>query len=192
MPDVTNLRFRRIRNVSSPEIMANDSITELFTSLRHRLSTVARRFCPDREDADDALQDAFLRLWSRRDSLDLKPESNPAGYVYRTVAAAATDMARRKRKEIPIDSIDAAGIEDNAGDCDRNGCQGITLAAVSATIDRELPPRQRNIMRLHDIEGLDDEEISKLLDISPQAVRTNLSRARAKIREIYSQMHAPD
>jgi RNA polymerase sigma-70 factor (ECF subfamily) len=59
------------------------------------------------------------------------------------------------------------------------------LRLLAHIVDCSLPAMQREVMHMHDIEGLDIDEIAECLSLTSVAVRVNLSRARAKVREIY-------
>ena len=56
-------------------------------------------------------------------------------------------------------------------------------------VSQQLSEQQQAILRLRDYEGRDYEEIAELLQMTPSAVRVNLSRARKTVREVYRQRH---
>ena len=64
-----------------------------------------------------------------------------------------------------------------------------TFAEVMQIVSQQLSEQQQAILRLRDYEGRDYEEIAELLQMTPSAVRVNLSRARKTVREVYRQRH---
>lgn len=77
--------------------MEKDPLTSVFTSMRHRLIATARRILSDDDDVTDALQDAFCRLWQRRDSI--RSADTAAGISIVTVRNIAIDTARRRHRQ---------------------------------------------------------------------------------------------
>lgn len=163
-----------------------DRLTDIFISMQSQLRALALRLTGNRNDADDALQEAFCRLWARRNSI---ADDTAGGYVARAVGNAAIDAARRKAP-VPLDQLSesdwddslSGGYEENLGED-----PGAVLDRLATLVDK-LPGMQGRVMRLHDLEGLDNDEIGAYLSLSPEAVRTNLSRARMRIRKEYETM----
>lgn len=168
--------------------MATDRLTDIFTSMRHRLKTMALHFTNSSHDADDALQEAFCSLWNNRKKIDM--EAAPCAYVTRSVINAAIDIARTKKISLATQPKDTE--EWMATDTTDEGTVTAEeiLDRLTLIIDSELPPMQRQIMRLHDLEGLDNEEIARLLSLSQGNVRANLARARARVRDAYHNIYS--
>ncbi|MDE6503110.1 MAG: sigma-70 family RNA polymerase sigma factor [Muribaculaceae bacterium] len=162
--------------------MTGDKLTEIFIGMRNRLRRTALYITGNHDDADDALQDAFCRLWERRHFIAVGDEDGcPEGYMSRTVARSAIDLLRRAND---CASLDDAG--DRAAD-DDVASEGPTdvLQRLVRIIDDSLPVMQREVMHMHDVEGLDVDEIAEFMSLTPVAVRVNLSRARSRVRELY-------
>ena len=160
-------------------VMSDEYLTTTFTSLRQRLSAVAKRIVGSDDDADDVLQDAFCRLWSRRESFDTQSHADGAAIL--TVKNLSIDVVRSRSRRPQVD-IDGVDLPDDADDADR----GDLLKEVGTIVDSELTDQQREILRLREIEGLSNEMIADRLDMNEVTVRVNLSRARKKIRDIYN------
>lgn len=156
-----------------------DRITKAFTSLREQMLSMAERITGNRDDAADAVQDAFVKLWQQRERY--KSTSHASGAGMMTVRTTSIDMARRKahRADVPIDHATSAIEETNNEEC--------TLAyqQVRRIIDNELTPRQRTIIDLRELEEMEFDDIAKRLDMTAANVRVELSRARKRVREIY-------
>jgi RNA polymerase sigma-70 factor (sigma-E family) len=127
----------------------------------------------DRQLAEDLVQATLLRLferWGRSAVWD-----SPLAYARTTMYSIFVSWGRRRRvKEVvraAVPDQQVAGHEDMYD----------TTAAVLAAL-HDLPPRQRAAVVLHYYDGLDAAEIATVLDCSPVTVRSQLSRALAKLR----------
>ena len=166
--------------------MSDQTLTSAFTTLRQKIHSFATRFFPSEEDADDALQDAFCRLWPKRD--DIKTLSQAEALAKVTVKNIAIDTCR-KRNAHPISELsENIDISDEDDTCSKNE----KFDLVKQIIDNELTESQRTILRLRDFEEKPFAEIAKALGIEETAVRAQLSRARKKIRECYYKLSSDE
>lgn len=162
--------------------MTGDKLTEIFIGMRNRLRWTALYITGNQDDADDALQDAFCRLWERRRFIAVGGDDGcPEGYMSRAVARSAIDLLRRTND---CASMDDAGDRPADDDVTAEDPADV-LQRLVCIIDDSLPAMQREVMHLHDVEGLDVDEIAEFMSLTPVAVRVNLSRARSKVRELY-------
>ena len=141
-------------------------------------SRVAFYILEDAAEAEDAVQELFLRLWNGRDALD--GIRNPAGYGIRVLRNLCLDRIRRSRKmltppEMPEPEL--PGRQDEAVD------EKERLAKVLDAI-KSLPERQREVLTLRTLDGLSYEEISERTGINYLTLRVLLSQARRKLRYI--------
>ena len=152
--------------------------TEEFERNRRHLEAVAYRMLGSRSEAEDAVQEAWLRL-SRSDT---EAVENLAGWLTTVVARVSLDMlrSRRARREDyvalpePIVTIEN-GPEDEAVLADS---VGLALLVVLDT----LTPAERLAFVLHDMFGVAFDEIAAILDRSEAATRQLASRARRRVR----------
>ena len=156
-----------------------DRITKAFTALREQMLSLAERITGNREDAADAVQDAFVRLWLQKGNYHTSSHAQGAGMT--AVRNLSIDMARHKARhtDIPIENVPDAIIE--ITDDERK----LTYQQVRLIIDNELTPRQRAIIDLREMQGLEFEDIAKRMNMTAANVRVELSRARKRVREIY-------
>ncbi len=147
--------------------------------LKDKLFRFARRIVDQTEEAEDIVQEAFIRLWNKRDGLD----------EYRSVEALAMVtvknlcLDRIKARRYPVENMeDHRGYLENLPAepvADHSGLvQGIRRAM------KLLPPQQQMIVHLRDIEGYEFGEIAEVVSMNENAVRVALLRARKKIREL--------
>ena len=148
---------------------------------------IARRYsqavCGRAPDSDDAMQEALLQTFTNASRIR-EPQAFRS-WLYRTVKNACLVGRRRKGFEKNASSLDAEGAEEPAD-------RGPSADAILATAeDRDrirgvlatLPPSQREIVFLRDLEGLSTREVSRVLGISEANVKTRLHRARLVLRK---------
>ena len=160
--------------------MSEEQLTRTFTAMRRKFLHIATLFLPQKEDAEDALQDAFVKLWSRRDNINSDKEAE--ALTTTTVKNICIDKLRKQKIDtVPIDEEHDDSPEEN------NEERETLLQEVEAIINKELTPQQQKIISAREYDGKSIEEIASDLNMQPAAVRRQLSRARNKIREIYKQ-----
>ncbi len=157
----------------------NDILTTVFGRLRQRLHSGAARMLNSDQEAEDALQDAFVRLWQRRRSLS--DESQVTGMAVTTVKNICIDVIR-SRSAHPQTEVSETLAETQEDD----GRQEL-YAEVMELIESELSERDRRILLMRDRNGYEFDEIAAELNITEGAVRVALCRARKTIRRIYTE-----
>jgi RNA polymerase sigma factor (sigma-70 family) len=167
-----------------------DWLTEGFETNRGRLRAVAYRMLGSLTEADDAVQEAWLRV-ARADASEV---DNLSAWLTTIVARISLNMLRSRntRHEEPLDAhvpdpvitrADEPNPEDQALLADS---VGLALQVVLET----LTPAERLAFVLHDTFGLPFEEIAPMVDRSPAAARQLASRARRRVRG--ADVHSPD
>ena len=149
-----------------------DILTETYQRIRERLRAGAGKMLSDAEAAEDALQDAFVRLWGR---YQVRSEREAEALLTRTVRNVSIDQLR-KRKTVPL----MADLPEEVGEN-----REALFRRVEEMVDTELTDLQRQIIQRHEYDGITLEKIAEELDMQPPAVRMQLSRARKTIREQY-------
>jgi RNA polymerase sigma-70 factor (ECF subfamily) len=146
--------------------------------IRDKLLRTARRMLEDEADAEDALQEVYLKLWQMREGLD-RYDSLEA-FATTMTKNLCVDMIRKRGREGPIEEelYRRASPDDPYQRMERKSNDDL----IRWIIDR-LPTLQQAILRLKDIEEYELDEIAELTGSTNEAVRVNLSRARKKVRE---------
>jgi RNA polymerase sigma factor (sigma-70 family) len=164
----------------------NESLAKRFEENRTRLKAIAYRMLGTLGEADDAVQEAWLRL-SRSDTSKVE---NLGGWLTTVVARVSLDMLRSRssRREEPLDqpgSEHAAdpienreGVEDPEYEALLTDSVGLALLVVLET----LSPAERLALVLHDAFAVPFEEIVPIIERSPNAARKLASRARRRVR----------
>ena len=147
--------------------------------MREQMLSLAERITGNRDDAADAVQDAFVKLWQQRDRYETTSHARGAGIM--AVRTTSIDMTRRNshRSDVPIEqAVDTT--EETTNDN-----RTLAYQQVRRIIDNDLTKKQRTIINLREMEGLEFDDIANRLDMTAANVRVELSRARKRVREIY-------
>ena len=157
-------------------------LAQQFEEQRPHLRAVAYRMLGSLSEADDAVQDAWLRL-SRADTSEVE---NLRGWLTTIVARVSLNMlrSRRTRRELPLDVrvpdpiIDTADGTDPEHEVMLADSVGLALLVVLET----LTPAERLAFVLHDMFAVPFEQIAPIVERSPEATRQLASRARRRVR----------
>lgn len=148
---------------------------------------LARRYCGSHEEADDVLQEAFVKVYQNLGGLSRPEAFFP--WARRILINTALDHIRRRRRghefEVEVENLEATPHEEGTEAPDRRVEKREFFRRLERVL-HSLPPRQRQIVTLHDIEGLSTEEIAGLCRIPPATVRSNLFYGREKLRGLLS------
>ena len=150
--------------------------------LRAKLLNYARKLTDEQEDAEDAVQEVLLKLWNKR--LELEQYRSIEAFAMTLTHNICMDMWRAKRTDTL--SLDLVQTATPTGTPERLLEIKDEIRLMHEIID-SLPPLQRTIMRMKDIEEYESDEIAEITGCSAEAIRSNLSRARKKVRDIYLQ-----
>ncbi|MBE1500661.1 RNA polymerase sigma-70 factor (ECF subfamily) [Amycolatopsis lexingtonensis] len=152
-----------------------DTLAEAFEERRDRLRAVAHRLLGSHADAEDVVQEAWLRL-SRQDAAAIE---NLDGWLTTVVGRISLDVlrSRKSRPESPYDEIVVA-VDDGTEDVARTDSVGLALLVVLES----LGPAERLAFVLHDLFAVPFEEIGRILGKSAGATKMLASRARRKVR----------
>jgi RNA polymerase sigma-70 factor (ECF subfamily) len=161
---------------------AFDRLMQLFE--RQVLATALRLMSGNLSDAQDAAQIVFLRMHKYLPRI--RTGENLAGWLYRVTANVCLDELRRKSAFVPLDDELRVAFTSEA-DPERQFSEAERHAALVAGL-RDLPAKERAAVVLRDIEGLETEEVARILGSSPATVRSQLRSARSKLRNFISRM----
>lgn len=158
-----------------------DAYGELARRHLRRAFAIAWRILEHREDAEDVVQDAFLRALERLDTLKRGQAFRP--WFQRIVVNQALNVrrSRKVRRTEPItETAPAPTRSPEAAAVDAETRERIRSAMA------RLPERQRVIVLLSELEGYTSKEIAEILEVPPGTVRWHLHQARAALREALS------
>ena len=174
-----------------------DVFRTIMTRYNQRLYRLARAILRDDAEAEDALQEAWLRAFSRLESF--RGDSALATWLSRIVINEALGRLRKKRRRattvVPLGGVEAAMVipfplTASTDDPERTMAQRQILDFVEKATDG-LPEVYRTVFVARAIEGLGVEETAELLGIRPETVKTRLFRARKLLRERLDEQIGP-
>ena len=154
--------------------MSEKEFHNQYLPLAGMLYRIAFYILEDRAAAEDAVQEAFLRLWDSRESLD--EVLSPRAYCATMVKNICLDRIRRaQRLEFPEQLPEVP--QHPQDDIDNKQRLAKALDAI-----KSLPDRQREVLLLRTVEGLSYEEISERTGLGATSLRVILSRARTTLK----------
>lgn len=155
-------------------------ITEVLP-LRQQLLSLARQILADAASGEDVVQETMLKLWLMRDRLD----------QYRSIQAIALiitrhlcyNIAKAKRNtDVALEEADHISTGQTPEELLLLREENERLLSLIAS----LPDTQKAILQMKHLEGLEVHEIARITGSTPESIRMNLSRARKKIKELFS------
>ncbi|MEJ8640035.1 SigE family RNA polymerase sigma factor [Streptomyces sp. MS2.AVA.5] len=157
--------------------MEYEEVLEFEEYVRRRqgaLMRSARRIIPDPIDAQDLLQTALVRIFSRWGSIDDKSMAD--AYLRRVMINTRTEWWRAcKLEEIPTEQLPDSSVEDTT---EQHAHRDLLMGMLKV-----LPPRQRRVVVLRHWEQMSTEETAAVLGISTGTVKSTLHRALARLRQ---------
>jgi RNA polymerase sigma factor (sigma-70 family) len=160
----------------------HDWLADRFEENRTRLRALAYRMLGSPSEADDAVQETWLRL-SRSDPSGVE---NPGGWLTTAVARVCLDMlrSRRSRREDPLEAHAPEPIlgREDGTDPEREALLGDSVGLALLVVLDTLAPAERVAFVLHDMFAVPFEEIAPIVGRSPAATRQLASRARRRVR----------
>ena len=168
-----------IRGTRNGDHAAFKKLVEMYRQQAYRL---AFRILGDEEEARDAVQESFIRIWEKIRSYDPSREFIP--WMYRVVVNASNDRLRtmQRRAEVPIDlvpqSIATMQQRDPGAAADN-----LDLAILINALAGSLPGKQKTVFILRDVEGMSSEEVEVITGLNADSVKSNLYLARKSVRE---------
>ena len=145
---------------------------ELFLSVHDRLYRALYFITGSSADAEELMQDAFLKLWERWDRVD--SIDDPVAYLFR-VALNGVRMRARRARVVARRLVPVAGARDPFDDIDIHEDVRRMLRGIS--------PRQRTAIVLTEILGYSSEQAARIMGIKPTTVRVLASQGRAALKE---------
>jgi RNA polymerase sigma factor (sigma-70 family) len=156
-------------------------LTERFEEQRSRLRSMAYRMLGSGSEADDAVQDAWLRV-SRADTREV---DNLNAWLTTVVARVCLSMLRRRstQREVPLESAGQAATTSRSegSDPEEEAVPADSVGLALLVVLDMLTPAERLAFVLHDMFAVPFDEIAPMLDRSPAAARQLASRARRRV-----------
>lgn len=165
------------------------ALEEIVEKYETKIFNLAMKFMGSQEDAEEVSQDVFLTLYQKAASF--KGNSAFSSWLYRiTVNSAFMKLRKRKRDmSISINDLSTPNQRDwlerdtSYHSCSETKVVNTELTGILNQAILKLPQRYRSVFVLKDIDGLSNQEVSSLLDLSMPAVKSRLHRARLMLQK---------
>lgn len=162
-----------------------DAYTELARRYYRPLAQYGRRFTPNMQVVEDALQDLLVHLWLHRESLNETPSVR--FYLLKSFRNRILKTIKPLAEEVELTNhFDDLNAEFSREDSMIQGENDLALKKQVRNVMNQLPSRQQEVIYLRFFQNLKPEEIAGLLSINPQSVSNLIQRALHNLREIWT------
>jgi len=155
--------------------------------VKNKLFRLAFILLSNRQEAEDAVQEVYLKMWDMRKDL-VKYKNTEALMVTITRNLCLDKLKTKKNKAI---SINQAFYISESNDPEL-AAEEMDMVNIVKQVMQQLPAQQKTVIHLRDVEGYDYEEIVKITGFEMNYVRVNISRGRKKIRETVQKIQSYD
>jgi RNA polymerase sigma factor (sigma-70 family) len=154
-----------------------DAHYRIYKLYARAMYNVSVRITGREEDAEDALQEAFVSAF--RNLASYRADSTFGAWLKRIVVNKSINVLKKRKHEwMPEDDAWDVPEDEDTGDYK----EGLTIDRVKRAIE-ELPDGYRSVLSLYLLEGYDHEEIAGIMGISESTSKSQLNRAKGKLRE---------
>ncbi len=154
------------------------AFAELTTRYRRKLFATCYRMLGNPEEAEDAVQESFLKLWNYAASWDRK-KAKLSTWLYTVTTNTCRDILR-KRRAILVEHDDNRISDDDEGP---DVVEAKQRARIIKKAIQELPDRQRQALVLSYYQGMSHKEIGDIMDSTPKSIEGLVARARNDLKE---------
>jgi RNA polymerase sigma factor (sigma-70 family) len=158
---------------------AQEVLYKLFAA---KMLGVCMRYATDKMEAEDMLQNGFIKVFGRMK--DYRGEGSFEGWVRRIMVHSAIEYYRKHHKMMQLVEMDVAGAEQLVNPAGASNLEAKDLLAIIQT----LSPGYRMVFNMYAIEGYSHKEIAEVMNISEGASKSQLSRARAILKEMVNKL----
>ena len=155
------------------------AIESLYGMFKGPVFGLVYRYAQNRAAAEDLLQDVFLKVFSHM--RDVRDAATFPAWVFRIAVNTAYSHLRQRRvqddRTVPLEDV-AGSLEDRKGEAVERDLQGPLEEAIG-----RLAPRLRSVFLLHDVQGFKHEEIARSLGCAVGTSKSQLFKARIKVRD---------
>ncbi|MBR9758126.1 MAG: RNA polymerase sigma factor [Algicola sp.] len=152
---------------------------QLYNQYCNGMYIVAYRFLKNKADAEDAVQEAFIKAFSKLHQFT--EDVTFGAWLKRIVVNRCIDVLKSQKQQVLDLEDNHLKVVDTATDDNWLVDDSVTVEAVKQAIE-DLPDKYRYVVMLYLLEGYDHQEIASILDISEVASRTQLSRGKKKLQ----------
>ena len=163
--------------IASAQQGDRQAFTELVCRHQNGVVGLIYRMCGDPQQAEDAAQEAFVRVWQNLNSY--KPQHAFRSWLYRIATNAALDSLRRERPSVELDSLSLVDASTGPEQATEENQRAVLVRKAIAHLSAPL----RIVLILREYQELSYQEISEVLDIPTGTVMSRLNTARSQLRQ---------
>lgn len=162
------------------------AFARLYDAYEKRIFNYCLRLLGGKADAEDATQEAFLKVFARLPEMTGQ-DVNFGAYMFTAARNASYDVISRRKKNSPVDELpaDAAPMFRETAELDTDPERANLLESQRGSVQAAnamLPERQREVLALREVEEMSYDEIAEVMDSNPNSVAQLISRARLGLR----------
>ena len=171
-----------------------DAFNELVTEYQTRVVNIAYGMLSDSDDALDAAQEVFIRVY--RSIGEFQEKSSFATWLYRITSNVCADALRKRQKSGKVVSIYSSGSDDvgeavaDIRDTAPTPEERVEITEQHKAVReamKEIKDEYREVLTLFDVQGLSYRDISEILKVPEGTVKSRLNRARVSLKKILSE-----
>ncbi|MCC5932367.1 MAG: RNA polymerase sigma-70 factor [Cyclobacteriaceae bacterium] len=157
---------------------AESAFDELYIRYFPRLMSFARTFIYNKQEAEESVQEIFLKIWERKDQID--ENRNFKSYLFQSVKHHLYSVLRKKVNEFDIDDL----TEEQLAVFDDTNLEAMAedMEKLAGELIDKLPETQKKVFLLSRLEGRSNDEISLMLNISKRTVEHHIYLALRSLK----------
>jgi RNA polymerase sigma-70 factor (ECF subfamily) len=152
----------------------------LYEKYAAKMFAVSMRYCSSREEAEDVLQEAFIRIYDKIASF--RKEGSFEGWIRRVVVNTSLKSKDKKYYQRELGGVEDYDIPVSAGIIEQMSARDIQ------SLMAKLPEGYRTVFNLYAVEGYSHKEIGQMLGVSEITSRSQYHRAKASLKEMINQL----
>ena len=181
-----SLMMKSLEQQADEELMVlikshnHDAFSALVTRHSDRFYALSYRTLFNQFDAEDIVQESFLKLWRKPELWKEKKNSKFTTWFYRIIVNACYDLNKKKSsQEAPLEADDYEQLAEKSGECEDLSHR--QLSAIEIAL-KNLPERQRMALNLCFYEGLSNAEAAAVMEIRIKALQSLIMRGKAALK----------
>ncbi|GIU82258.1 MAG: RNA polymerase sigma factor [Pyrinomonadaceae bacterium] len=167
-----------LRRIASKDRSAVEECINVYGGL---VWALARKMCPSREDAEDAVQEIFIDIWKNAERFD-ETQSSEATFIAMIARRRLIDRIRKNKRQISTEAIEDLTKEpsESFNEQIHNSIEAKKVIEAFA----QLRPQQKQVLHLAVFHGLSHQEIAKVTGMPIGTVKSHARRGLMKVREV--------
>lgn len=157
--------------------MRQQDFVKLMLPVKDKIYRFAKRLLVSHDEAEDAVQEVFIKLWNQSDKLFHL--DNPEAFAMTVTKNYCLDRLKSKQSS----HLQLVASHHSTHQQEERQIENRDFTGMVFELMLQLPEKQRMVIQLRDVEGYEYEEVARIMEMNETAVRVTLSRARKALRE---------